>query len=74
MGVRIMATVTARQLRAYIRSKLRAYRKRLWDYYTFRELYRCDHGNYGPLAQLRELPRLIEEMEDILAYCVVAKR
>ena len=57
-----------RLLRAYIRRKLRSYRKRLWDYYTFRELYRRDHGHYGPLAQLRELPLLIAEMEDILAH------
>ena len=57
-----------RRLRAYIRRKLRSYRQSLWDYYAFREDYRRRHGNYGTLVHLRELPRLIVEVEDILAH------
>ena len=57
-----------RRLRYYIRKKLRTHRKGLWDYYAFREDYRRRHGNYGPLVHLRELPRLIVEVEDILGY------
>ena len=56
------------RLRAYIRRKLRSYRQKLWDYYVFREEYRRQHGHYGPLNHLRELPRLIVEMEDILGH------
>ena len=41
-----------RRLRYYIRKKIRGYRKR----------------SYGHFVHLRELPRLIAEMEDILAH------
>ncbi len=56
------------RLRAYLRKRLRTHRGELWGYYAFREEYRRAHGgSYGPLEHLREIPRLIAELEDILA-------